>query len=133
MAQICLTRLIVLHSFYCLAFCLMFCFLLFNFSGGIQSILLGELDFSTESDDATPQTYGVSRVIVHPQYRSESTYNDIMLVELDRKVEFSLYIRPLCLQTKKTIPGTKGIASGWGRLEAGKTTSPTCLQHKCVC
>nr|XP_018898285.1 PREDICTED: venom protease-like isoform X1 [Bemisia tabaci] len=87
--------------------------------GGIQSILLGELDFSTESDDATPQTYGVSRVIVHPQYRSESTYNDIMLVELDRKVEFSLYIRPLCLQTKKTIPGTKGIASGWGRLEAG--------------
>jgi secreted trypsin-like serine protease len=45
---------------------------------------IGERELSSQVSLAHPQTFGVKRTIVHPDYKSSLKYNDIALIELDK-------------------------------------------------
>jgi len=83
---------------------------------------LGDLNYLSETDDARPMDYQIDQIVVHPDYRIPSLYNDIALFHLDRDVEFSSHVRPICLNadpnwqsgSSKTV-----IATGWGLIQNG--------------
>lgn len=60
----------------------------------------------------------VEENIVHPEYRTSSTYNDIALVRLRRSVRLNQYMRPACLATETNEDTlAKATATGWGLTE----------------
>ena len=91
--------------------------------GDLIRVRLGELDLQSVSDNANPQDFGISGKYVHPNYHPPSQYNDIALLKLDRQVQFSDYIAPICLQVNRNLPNANFIATGWGRTELGGSQS----------
>ena len=63
----------------------------------------------------------IVRVINHPNYDSQTTNNDIALVKLDQKVEYTKYIRPACLVESGEVlaDGKEVVISGWGTTKSG--------------
>ncbi|XP_018562098.1 serine protease snake-like isoform X2 [Anoplophora glabripennis] len=78
-------------------------------------VRLGDLDLSTEEDDASPQNFDVLRTILHPSYNPPAKYHDIALLELNREVNFNEYASPACLTTEIELNQTSLIATGWGK------------------
>lgn len=66
-----------------------------------------------------PVDYRIIDYKYHPKYNKPIRYNDIALFKLDKDVEFSPYIRPLCLNVDP-IKDKKTVASGWGNVDTGK-------------
>ncbi|KAI5643890.1 trypsin domain-containing protein [Phthorimaea operculella] len=66
--------------------------------------------------DSVPVMRNISKIIVHPDYKSPKKYNDIALMELHEDVEFGRNIQPACLwhhfDTK--LLGSEATATGWG-------------------
>lgn len=54
-------------------------------------------------------------MINHPKYRASQKYYDIMLIELDEKLDFTANIRPACLQTSNDFTDEKLFIAGFGR------------------
>lgn len=73
----------------------------------LTKVRLGEWDLRTnpdcqeiENDELCNENYvdiSVAEVIVHPQYTTLTQYNDIALLKLEHDVEFSQWIKPICL------------------------------------
>ncbi|KYB25041.1 hypothetical protein TcasGA2_TC031075 [Tribolium castaneum] len=91
--------------------------------GELVRVRLGDLDLQSVTDDAQPQDYRVSQKIIHPSYHAPAQYDDIALIRLDRDVQFSPYIAPICLETQKNLPNYNFIATGWGKTEVGGSQS----------
>jgi len=97
-----------------------------SFAVGVR---LGEYDMNQDMDCVQDDTYseicsnpvedfGIEEKIIHPGY-SRNGPNDIALIRLDRTVEFSTYIRPICLPTPdKTLAkaGDTLLTTSFGRL-----------------
>ena len=66
--------------------------------------------------------YAIVERIRHPDYRPPGKYNDIALLKLDRRVQFNDFIRPACLYTSNHFTVSKTVATGWGRIDFGKTS-----------
>lgn len=81
--------------------------------GVAKWVRLGDLNITSDKDDAKPVTYNIAERITHPQYKASQAYNDIALFKLATKVEFGPYIRPICLYTSANLPDF-GVISGWG-------------------
>ena len=77
------------------------------------------------------QIYGISSIILHPNFNYPNTEDDIALVRLDRDVEWSEYAQPVCL------PGyprggaawgeqgeAHGMLAGWGLDAPARSTNP---------
>lgn len=77
-------------------------------------VRMGDQNLKRTDDDNRAQDYRIVRVIRHPDYKASSKYNDIALLELDRDVSFSDYIKPACLWQTSDVNYTSGIATGWG-------------------
>lgn len=62
------------------------------------------------------ETCMASEVIVHPDYQEEGSQGDIALLKLNQTVNFSRYIRPICLPAANaSFPnGLKCTVTGWG-------------------
>lgn len=58
----------------------------------------------------------VTQVIVHPNYNNTLFNNDIALMKLSSAVNFSNFIRPICLASNSSLfnNGTLCWATGWG-------------------
>lgn len=82
---------------------------------------LGELDYNSVTDDARPVDYKIVQHIIHPNYKSPSLYHDIALFRLERDVDFSAYIRPICLNTDNKFTPPAIMATGWGKSGMGKS------------
>jgi hypothetical protein len=73
-----------------------------------------------------PIDVGVEKIIVHPGYapNSISKQNDIAIIKLDKVIQFSDYIRPICLpeieHDEPLSPGTKMFVTGFGRTDLCK-------------
>lgn len=78
---------------------------------------LGDLILYSNNDNSKHKDYKISRIITHPEYQYPLKYNDIALLKLETKVEFTNFIRPACLYTKKTFDRTQALATGWGRTD----------------
>lgn len=86
-------------------------------------MLLGELNYANDTDDAHPQQFNVIERIKHPDFKHPSKYHDIALLRLNRSVYFSQYVRPACLQQTHSVNFDKVIASGWGKTDFNKAAS----------
>ncbi|XP_073819989.1 serine protease 7 [Musca autumnalis] len=100
--------------------------------GPLTRIRLGEYNINEEidciADDCNKKVVevGYEKVIPHPEYdpRNSNNHHDIALIRLAQEIEYSDFIRPVCLPLENTRgapinPGDLLIVAGWGRtLEA---------------
>ncbi|KAM9346002.1 serine protease 27-like [Symphorus nematophorus] len=63
----------------------------------------------------------VSKIIKHPNYVANKFNNDIALLKLSSPVQFTNYIRPVCLAASGSVfdAGTTCWVTGWGRINSG--------------
>lgn len=93
----------------------------FLLSGAVTVVRMGLKDLKNEKgiDNA------VESVIKHPNYKPPSHYNDIALLKLKQKINFSSSILPVCLNTvlDLKLPQNKLVTTGWGYLSFGGSPS----------
>uniref|UniRef100_A0A1A9W7B6 CLIP domain-containing serine protease n=1 Tax=Glossina brevipalpis TaxID=37001 RepID=A0A1A9W7B6_9MUSC len=103
----------------------------------IIGVRLGEHDLSKNVDCeergdkvfcAPPvEDFGIKNILIHPKYSLRSRSNDIALLKLDRKVEFKIHIKPICLPvTQRSMEmdvNEKFFIGGWGVTEIGSHSS----------
>ncbi|KAF4115402.1 trypsin Blo t 3-like [Onychostoma macrolepis] len=92
-------------------------------------IYFGRLSQSGSNLNGTSRR--ASQIINHPNYGSPPYNNDIALIQLSSSVNFSDYIRPVCLAAAGSVfsGGTESWVTGWGRLQEGATQLPDLLQE----
>ena len=91
-----------------------------SFSKGIDEIeiLVGEHDLLTNKDEC--QRYKLSRILEHPNYNEATVAFDFSLLVLKEKLQFSHYVRPICLPVLSYAMSQDQFAdklvtvSGWG-------------------
>ncbi|XP_035037600.1 trypsin [Hippoglossus stenolepis] len=66
------------------------------------------------------QSRTVSTVIKHPDYDSDTNNNDITLLKLSSPVDFTNYVRPVCLAASGSDfqTGTTCWVTGWGNINS---------------
>ncbi|KAF2887233.1 hypothetical protein ILUMI_18941, partial [Ignelater luminosus] len=70
--------------------------------------------------------YTVNKTIIHPDFNVEMRENNIALIRLNGEVQYSDYIRPICLplpDTKFPNIGDTMTMSGWGLINHNDTTA----------
>lgn len=86
----------------------------------VNWVRLGDLNIVSTTDDARPTDYRIAERVIHPEYKTISHYNDIALFRLEKDVQFSEYIWPICLNSNPSVdPTMQLIATGWGRTSDG--------------
>uniref|UniRef100_A0A6Q2YHS5 Corin, serine peptidase n=1 Tax=Esox lucius TaxID=8010 RepID=A0A6Q2YHS5_ESOLU len=85
-------------------------------SADLWEVVLGINNLDHPS--VTMQTRGVASVTVHPRYTRAVVDYDISVVELDREVEITGYVRPVCLPEPGQLPvaDTYCYITGWGHM-----------------
>lgn len=68
------------------------------------------------------EAVGVTRIINHPDYRTDTFNNDISLLQLAATVSFTAYIQPVCLAAPESTfyTGTDSWVTGWGNIGSGR-------------
>jgi len=63
----------------------------------------------------------VSQIIRHPSYNEDTSDNDIALLQLSETVDFTDYIRPVCLAAEGSVfsDGQNSWVTGWGNTGFG--------------
>ncbi|KAJ8965354.1 hypothetical protein NQ314_004194 [Rhamnusium bicolor] len=102
-----------------------------NFSelGSLKVVRLGTKTL-TPRNGTTYEDIKVAQIIQHPNYNSPSTYNDIALLKLQRKVQFTKSILPACLNDAFNVNlATNTLtAIGWGKTDFAGPTSDDLLK-----
>ncbi|XP_042241807.1 serine protease Hayan-like isoform X1 [Homarus americanus] len=83
----------------------------------IQTVRLGELDFSSQNEkNSRPVDYDIKQIIVHPNFDPDSfnRYNDIALLETVDKIIFNELVFPYCVSDKRPTPNSTVTGSGFG-------------------
>ncbi|CAL4070620.1 unnamed protein product [Meganyctiphanes norvegica] len=96
------------------------------------SITMGKDDLN-DNPIPGPNTYGINKVYIHPSYGSGSVeYNDIAILETDRKVQFNKKIWPFCLPESNQVFNDYSLLNiaGWGKTE--QSTKPSVIQETYV-
>jgi len=78
------------------------------------TIRLGEHDWYTR--EGSEVDIQVSRVVRHPGYNPRTFVNDIAMLKLSRPVQYTQYIRPVCLPTGNPQVGSNCVLTGWGKI-----------------
>ncbi|XP_056631776.1 CLIP domain-containing serine protease HP8-like [Diorhabda sublineata] len=103
----------------------------------LYRIILGEYDTKTDPDcTAGPNSvcadaikvYNAAQIIKHYNFdKTNGLLNDIALIKLDREVEFSDYIKPICLPRTNFVLNQNGretvTVAGWGTIFTKKDVS----------
>jgi len=87
--------------------------------GPAKWVRLGELNLEDGDEEAQPQDFKISEMILYPEYKLPARYNDITQFKLGMVVVFSSYIRPACLQVEKFFKDATGIAIGYDQMDYG--------------
>lgn len=81
---------------------------------------LGDYDIGSTTDISRPRDYRIVEYIVHPDYKPRTQlYNDIALFRLEKDVEFSAFVRPICVNSDPSLDLNEMIATGWGTTKQG--------------
>uniref|UniRef100_A0A182VQQ0 Uncharacterized protein n=1 Tax=Anopheles minimus TaxID=112268 RepID=A0A182VQQ0_9DIPT len=99
-------------------------------------VRLGEYDTTTDidciNDDCADPVRDVliSAYVVHPEYfkQNGADYNDIALLQLSETIEFTDFIRPICLPVAPEIraanlTNVRGTVAGWGQTENSSSST----------
>ncbi|XP_055609291.1 CLIP domain-containing serine protease B4-like [Uranotaenia lowii] len=103
----------------------------------VTTVRLGEHDIDNHGQDCNklgcaedPEDYGVEKIKIHEKYQPNSINNlhDIALIRVNRDVEYTDYIQPICLPVSSAaknlgLTGKKLTAAGWGRTETNNPSS----------
>nr|XP_033501784.1 trypsin II-P29-like [Epinephelus lanceolatus] len=81
---------------------------------------------SQQSINPNEVSRSLSQIIRHPDYDNTPNNNDVALLKLSSPVEFTDYIRPVCLAAAgSTFPaGTTCWVTGWGTIRSDGTSLP---------
>ncbi|XP_045899482.1 mast cell tryptase-like [Micropterus dolomieu] len=81
------------------------------------TVNLGLDSLNLSNTDAMSRT--VSQIIKHPNYNTTTNDNDIALLKLSSPVNFTDYIRPVCLAVDGSVfnNGTTCWVTGWGDIQ----------------
>uniref|UniRef100_A0A3B4T6Y7 Serine protease 27-like n=1 Tax=Seriola dumerili TaxID=41447 RepID=A0A3B4T6Y7_SERDU len=96
-------------------------------SGANTSDLMIYLGRETqEGPNPNEQSRSVSRVISHPHYDDLTSDNDIALLRLSSTVDFTSFIRPVCLAAAGSVfkAGTTCWVTGWGAIKPLPANEP---------
>ncbi|KAL3967662.1 phylloquinone omega-hydroxylase/docosahexaenoic acid omega-hydroxylase [Sarotherodon galilaeus] len=76
---------------------------------------------SLQGENPNKVSRNVVKIILHPNYDSETYDNDIALLRLSSPVRFTDYIRPVCLAASGSVfnDGTDSWVTGWGAVKEG--------------
>ena len=80
---------------------------------------MGSLFRINDTSDNTDMFFKIKKVYTHPKFHDVkigSPLNDVALLKLERKVNFSSTLRPICLNTELDLKRENVTASGWGLL-----------------
>nr|XP_055037240.1 transmembrane protease serine 9-like [Misgurnus anguillicaudatus] len=94
------------------------------------TVYLGLQTQSGSNPNSTSRT--VSDIIKHPNYNSKTNDNDITLLHLSSPVNFTDYIKPVCLAAEGSTfySGTSSWVTGWGNIAVDVPLgSPQTLQE----
>ncbi|CAH1405896.1 unnamed protein product [Nezara viridula] len=80
---------------------------------------LGDLDYNSTADDVHILERNIVKRTTYPKYKKSKKNHDIALFELDSNVDFSTYIRPICLHTEPLIDSTSATVIGYGLIRNG--------------
>ncbi|NXG42211.1 ENTK Enteropeptidase, partial [Psilopogon haemacephalus] len=73
-----------------------------------------------QSDVTHPSTVvqNIDQIIINPHYMKSTKDSDIALMHLESKVQYTDYIRPICLPEKNQqfLPGMNCSIAGWGSI-----------------
>ncbi|XP_028360997.1 enteropeptidase [Phyllostomus discolor] len=60
----------------------------------------------------------VDQIVIHPQYNKRTKNNDIAMMHLEFKVNYTDYVQPICLPEESQVfpPGRICSIAGWGRV-----------------
>ncbi|XP_050355200.1 venom protease-like [Nymphalis io] len=91
-------------------------------------VRLGELDYAREDEGATPIDVLIKYKIKHEGYNYKTYVNDIGLLILQNDVEFTEFIKPICLPVtsdlrSNTFEKYNPIIAGWGHTQYGGTSA----------
>ncbi|XP_046685830.1 serine protease snake-like isoform X2 [Homalodisca vitripennis] len=81
--------------------------------GEPRFIKLGVINLGIETSKYS-QVFKVSKSIPHPAYKSPNKWHDIALIRLNKKVDFTPFVRPACLDYDGEITQDTAVATGWG-------------------
>jgi secreted trypsin-like serine protease len=95
------------------------------FPRGYGAVKFVKLDYINRGENA--KTFNVSEIFEHPAYDKRKLTNDIGLLKLEKAVELSERIIPICLPTKFHLP-RKAIASGFGKTGRMEQSSMSLLK-----
>lgn len=109
----------------------------------LQIVRLGEHDLETKKDCegnfcSTHVDIGVDRITVHGEYNNKTLENDIAIIRVQKSINFTEYIRPICLSFDSTIsdrsvpPNAKLIVSGWGKTDSANVGGSSKLMFTTV-
>lgn len=89
--------------------------------GNVKFVQLGHNILYRKENLDEYSIYNVQERFKHNDYKPPSNYNDIALIKLDKKVEFSHLIKPACIYTEKSFDSIKSLilATGWGLNDNG--------------
>lgn len=95
------------------------CFGIFSTSPFGFTVYLGRQTQENFNSNEVSRT--LSQIIRHPSYNSQTSDNDIALLQLSSAVEFTNFIRPVCLAADGSdFPaGTTTWVTGWGTIASG--------------
>ncbi|XP_028135374.2 phenoloxidase-activating factor 3-like [Diabrotica virgifera virgifera] len=96
--------------------------------GEAKWVRLGDLDISSDKDEADPQDFKILKRIPHPNYLDSIKYNDIALIQIEKYIHRSSFVYPACLQSKRLSHEPSMIASGWGKTKYSEESSNFLLQ-----
>ncbi|XP_017127931.1 venom serine protease Bi-VSP isoform X1 [Drosophila elegans] len=96
--------------------------------GDLQFVRLGEHDLSTNTE--TPHVdIKIARYVAHPEYNRKNGRSDMAILYLERNVEFTSKISPICLPhtaalRQKSYVDYMPFVAGWGRtMEGGQSAT----------
>ncbi|KAH8302721.1 hypothetical protein KR044_010130 [Drosophila immigrans] len=90
-------------------------------------VRLGEYDLSIETE-ARHVDINIVKAVAHPEYNRRNGRSDIAMLYLEHNVEFTNYIKPICLPNSpilraKSFVDRTPYVIGWGRTQEGGSTS----------
>ncbi|XP_034049374.1 chymotrypsin-like protease CTRL-1 [Thalassophryne amazonica] len=79
-------------------------------------VVMGQVNLATPS--VHTQIHPISKFIIHPSYTTVITGNDIALIQLRGPVNFTNYVRPICLASNSSrfYTNTTCWSTGWGQI-----------------